>query len=97
MIAVSMKAKTSQSKSVDVRWKPIDEKTYPVGLTDGDYFYWRVWCSKFFIVYEKYLNGVKLGHLILPEEKELFNFKSVETYVEKINSGEVMCELRKAN
>jgi hypothetical protein len=86
-----LKAKTGSNKGVEVRWSPIDEETYPVQLIDGQYFYWRFYCGKFFIVYEKYKNNVKLGYLVLPQEKELFQFQSMINYVEGVKSGEIVC------
>lgn len=75
-----------------MRYKPIDEDRYPVQLWDGDMFYWRFWCRPEFIVYEKYKNNIRLGYLILPTEKEVFNFNQLENYVQTIKpGGEIMC------
>lgn len=88
-----MKAKTGSSKSIDVRYTPIDETTYPVQVVDGEYFYWRFWCQKNFIVYEKYKNNVRLGYLIIHDqtEKEVFTFNSMVNYCEALVGKEQMC------
>jgi hypothetical protein len=87
-----MKAKTGSNKgSGIVRYKPIDEDTYPVNIHDPPYFYWRFYCQPNFIVYEKYKNNVKLGYVVLPGEVELFRFESMIAYVEKTKFNEVLC------
>jgi hypothetical protein len=86
-----MKAKTGSNKATEIRYKPIDEEQYPVQLIDGEFFYWRIWCRPNFIVYEKYKNNVKLGYLILPDEKELFRFDQMLAYVETIKTTENLC------
>jgi hypothetical protein len=86
-----MKAKTGSSKGTEIRYKPVDETTYPVQLVYGEFYYWRFWCRPNFIVYEKYRNNVKLGYLILPDEKELFRFDQMLAYVETIKTTENLC------
>lgn len=85
-----MKAKGIKGK-VDIRYRPIDEGTYPEQLDSGDISYYRFYCGKLFIVYEKYRNNVKLGYLIVPGEKEIFHFERMLKYVEEIKAGETLC------
>lgn len=70
---------------------PIDPDQYPEVLEDGEYIYYRFWCTKHFITYEKYKNSVRVMFLVLPSEKEIFTFNSLVNYVEGTKGTEVLC------
>lgn len=87
-----MKAKkSSPSQSLDVRYVPVDEDLYPEVGEDGDITFYRFWCRPLFIVYEKYKNGVKLGYVVFPDGKDIFQFNLMVSYAESINRGETVC------
>ena len=87
-----MKAKTKpKGQLLEARYKPIDESEYPEMIKTKEFVYYRLWCRPYFIVYEKYRNGVRVGFYIFPGGVEKFQFKAMETYAEAIRSGELLC------
>ncbi len=73
------------------RYEPEDLELYPEEIQVEGCHYYRFYCRPLWIVYEKYKNGVHLGYYVLPDQKEIFHFNSMITYVEKKTTGETLC------
>jgi len=88
-----MKAKGTKDAVSDKRYIPIDEDLYPETAEDNGVIFYRFWCRPHFIVYEKAKNGVRLGYLIMPMEKELYPFDAMVSFCEGLRGGQEICKV----
>lgn len=77
-----MQAKQKIKSDQEYVYRPINPQLYPEFADDGQFQYFRFWCTINRIVYEKYCNGIRVSFIVMPERKDIFNFDPLVIYVE---------------
>lgn len=86
-----MKAKQKNKSDQEFVYRPINPAMYPEFVSDGQFQYFRFWCTVNRITYEKFHGEVRLGFVVMPEQKHIFNFDSLVAYVES-QTGPAVCK-----
>lgn len=86
-----MKVKQKIKSDDEYVYRPINPQLYPEFADDGQYQYFRFWCTSNRIVYEKYFNGIRVSYCVLPERVDIFQFDPLVTYVEQ-QRGPNLCQ-----
>jgi len=87
-----MKVKAKSNRELDYVYRPIVSDDYPEEVVTDNFTYYRIYCTLYAILYEKYRGEVRVSYHILPQEKDIYSLDEALKYADS-QKGEQVCRV----